>query len=258
MKPETFNLKLFACRFAIRPNRYIEGREFYPRQPFPGLMSSESEPLVPKAVVTRLSLYLRELEVLLATEQETVSSRQLGKLLGCTDAQVRKDFAYFGQFGYPGIGYRTAELVQALRHILGTDQHWPTVMVGAGNLGSALLGYRGFQKRGFQIVALLDNAESKIGTEIEGLTVQPMERLPEIVQQHQVSLGMIVVPAAVAQAVADQLIATGIHGILNFAPASLHLPLNVSVVSVDLAIELEQLAFAVMSRHRAPRPNEEE
>lgn len=215
-------------------------------------MSSESEPLVPKAVVTRLSLYLRELEVLLASEQETVSSRQLGKLLGCTDAQVRKDFAYFGQFGYPGIGYRTEEIVQALRHILGTDQSWPTVMIGAGNLGSALLGYRGFQKRGFEIVALLDNAESKIGNVIEGLAVQSTDLLPQIVKQHRVSLGMIVVPASVAQTVADQLVATGITGILNFAPASLHLPPGVSVVSVDLAIELEQLAFAVRSRHRLP------
>src|SRR5690606_16498706 len=115
--------------------------------------SSSADGLVPKAVVNRLSLYLRELEYLVRDGQETTSSTQLGRTLGFTDAQVRKDLAYFGHFGYPGIGYRCDELIAAIRRILGTDQTWTVALVGAGNLGRALLGYRGFQQRGFNFVA---------------------------------------------------------------------------------------------------------
>src|SRR6476660_4222837 len=111
---------------------------------------------VPKAVVSRLSLYLRELQHLVRDGHETTSSTQLGKLLGFTDAQVRKDLAYFGQFGYPGIGYRCSERIDAVKGILGTNQPWPLVIVGMGNLGRALLGYRGFQSQGFRIVAAFD------------------------------------------------------------------------------------------------------
>src|SRR6266478_3237791 len=112
-----------------------------------------SEFSVPKAVVSRLSLYLRELQHLVRDGHETTSSTQLGNLLGFTDAQVRKDLAYFGQFGYPGIGYRCSELIDAIQGILGTKQPWPLVIVGLGNLGRALMGYRGFQHKGFQIAA---------------------------------------------------------------------------------------------------------
>src|SRR5687767_10074870 len=114
-----------------------------------GKPNPETDGPVPKAVVSRLSLYLRELEHLLREGHETISSNRLGRKLGFTDAQVRKDLAYFGHFGYPGIGYRCEELVAAVRAILGTDQRWPVAMVGAGNLGRALLGYKGFQRQGF-------------------------------------------------------------------------------------------------------------
>jgi redox-sensing transcriptional repressor len=210
--------------------------------------AASAESQVPKAVVSRLSLYLRELEHLVRDGHETTSSHRLGSVLGFTDAQVRKDLAYFGHFGYPGIGYRCDELIAAIKRILGTDQEWQAVLVGVGNLGRALLGYRGFQQRGFRVVAVFDTDPSKVGSQIEGLQVQHLDRLPEIARANRIRLGMIAVPAAAAQVVADRLVAVGVEGILNFAPVTIVLPPTVQQVGVDLAIELEQLAFAVVNR----------
>jgi redox-sensing transcriptional repressor len=203
---------------------------------------------VPKAVVSRLSLYLRELQHLVRDGLETTSSNQLGRMLGFTDAQVRKDLAYFGHFGYPGIGYRCDELIVAIRRILGTDQQWAAALVGAGNLGRALLGYKGFQQRGFRIVAAFDADAQKVGGEIEGVRVYGFESLAELARVHRIRLGLLAVPAAAAQAVAERLVAVGVEGILNFAPVTITLPEHVSQVGVDLAIELEQLSFSVVNR----------
>ena len=207
-----------------------------------------AESPVPKAVVSRLSLYLRELEHLVRDGHETTSSHRLGSVLGFTDAQVRKDLAYFGHFGYQGIGNRCDELIAAIKKILGTDQQWQAVLVGVGNLGRALLGYRGFQQRGFRVMAALDTDLSKVGSQIEGLQVQHLDRLPEIARANRIRLGMIAVPASAAQMVADRLTAVGVEGILNFAPVTIVLPATVHQVGVDLAIELEQLAFSVVNR----------
>jgi redox-sensing transcriptional repressor len=207
---------------------------------------------VPKAVVSRLSLYLRELQHLIRDGYDTTSSTQLGKLLGFTDAQVRKDLAYFGQFGYPGIGYRCAELIDAIKRILGTDQPWPLAIVGLGNLGRALLGYRGFGHQGFQIVVGFETDSAKIGKPVEGIPVFDLGDLPQQVLERQIRLAIIAVPAAAAQRVADSLVAAGIDGILNFAPVTLNLPRHVHTVGVDLAIELEQLSFAVVSKLAKP------
>jgi redox-sensing transcriptional repressor len=203
---------------------------------------------VPKAVVSRLSLYLRELQHLVRSGHETTSSSHLGGLLGFTDAQVRKDLAYFGHFGYPGIGYRCEELIGAIRRILGTDRGWSVAMVGTGNLGRALLGYRGFGSQNFKIVAAFDIDPHKVGGRIEGVPIYHLDQLDEVVGQHKIKLGMIVVPAPAAQTVADKLIQAGIEGIVNFAPVTLVLPPEVSLVGVDLAVELEQLSFAVANR----------
>jgi redox-sensing transcriptional repressor len=203
---------------------------------------------VPKAVVSRLSLYLRELQSLLADNRETTSSTHLGSLLGFTDAQVRKDLAYFGQFGYPGIGYRCEELIGAIRGILGTDQGWPVIIVGIGNLGRALLGYRGFSNQGFRVVAAFDVAPELVGTMIEGVTIHHLDELGKIVGEIGARLGVVAVPSSAAQTVADQMVAAGIDGILNFAAVTLSLPEGVSKVGVDLAIELEQLTFAVVNK----------
>src|SRR5262249_55221195 len=165
----------------------------------------EPEGTVPKAVVSRLSLYLRELQHLLRDGHQTTSSSHLGNLLGFTDAQVRKDLAYFGHFGYPGIGYRCQELIDAIRRIMGTDRHWPVAMVGVGNLGRALLGYKGFGKQNFHISAAFDVDPNAIGSSIEGVRVYHLEKLAEVVREQHIKLGMIVVPAAAAQTVADKL-----------------------------------------------------
>jgi redox-sensing transcriptional repressor len=213
-------------------------------------MSSDSS--VPKAVVNRLSLYLRELEHLVRDGHATTSSTQLGRLLGFTDAQVRKDLAYFGHFGYPGIGYRCEELIAAIRRILGTDQQWNVALIGAGNLGRALLGYKGFEQRGFHFVAAFDADPGKVGTRIEGIEVYHWDRLPEMAQQNRIRLALLAVPAVAAQSVADRLAEVGIDGILNFAPVTISLPAGMSQIGVDLAIELEQLAFSVLNRTNSP------
>lgn len=203
---------------------------------------------VPKAVVSRLSLYLRELRHLLREGDATVSSSQLGRLLGFTDAQVRKDLAYFGHFGHPGVGYRCDELIAAIRSILGTDREWTVAMVGVGNLGQALLGYRGFASQGFKIVAAFDVEAGKLGQMLSGVPVLPLEQLENTVREEQVNLGLIAVPAEAAQGVADRLVNAGVSGILNFAPVTLSLPDHISLVGVDLATELEQLCFSVANR----------
>lgn len=209
---------------------------------------SSAENQVPKAVVSRLSLYLRELQHLVRDGNETTSSTQLGRLLGFTDAQVRKDLAYFGQFGYPGIGYRCQELIDAIKGILGTNQPWPLAIVGLGNLGRALLGYRGFQHQGFRIVAAFEVDPQKVGTEVDGIPIYHLDDCSEIVKQLGIRLAVIAVPGSSAQRVADSLVNAGIEGILNFAPVTLALPKHVRTVGVDLAIELEQLSFSVVSR----------
>lgn len=203
---------------------------------------------VPKAVVSRLSLYLRELQHLVRDGHETTSSTQLGRVLGFTDAQVRKDLAYFGQFGYPGIGYRCSELIDAIKGILGTKQPWPLAIIGLGNLGRALMGYRGFQQQGFQIVAAFDTDPAKIGKSVEGIEIFDLEEVQRIAKERHIRLAIIAVPAAAAQKVADSLVAAGIEGLLNFAPVTLNLPKQVQTIGVDLAIELEQLAFAVANQ----------
>jgi redox-sensing transcriptional repressor len=207
-----------------------------------------SDATVPKVVVSRLSLYLRELQRLEAAGQATISSSQLGTLLGFSDAQVRKDLGFFGQFGYPGVGYRCDELIRAMRDILGTNQPWSVAMVGAGNLGQALLGYRGFGRQNFTIVAAFDADPAKVGQVVQGLRIQPVEELVDTIRDRGIRLGMIVVPAQRAQEAADRLVAAGVEGIVNFAPVTLALPPQVQNVGVDLAIELEQLSFAVTSK----------
>jgi redox-sensing transcriptional repressor len=204
-----------------------------------------SEPRLSRASVGRFSLYLRYLQRLFDEGCATVSSGQLGVALGYNDAQVRKDLACLGNLGQPGIGYPTPDLIAALRHKLGIDRTWSAVVVGIGNLARALLRYGGFPKQGFRFVALFDAAPDKIGQTVEGLEIQPLEKMPAVIGQTGANLGILAVPADAAQAVAEEMVAAGIKGILNFAPAVLRLPDGVSLVAVDLAVQLEQLAFLV-------------
>jgi len=197
------------------------------------------------ASARRLSLYLRYLEGFRREPIQKISSGQLGEALGISDAQVRKDLAGLGNLGQPGIGYATSELVAAIRKALGIDREWRAIVVGIGNLARALLRYRGFRQQGFQIVALCDNDPTKIGETIDGLKVHSLAELPALVRGTESELGIVSVPSEAAQDVADQLVAAGIRGILNFAPTVLKLPPGVSLVAVDLTVQLEQLAFLV-------------
>ncbi len=234
---------------------YIQGMSDEESVPFPPDRgpTGKTDP-VPAPAVRRLSLYLRELEGFLRHDRQTISSKQLGESLSLTDAQVRKDLAYFGQFGHPGIGYRVDELVTRIKCILGTDRTWNVLLVGAGNLGSALLSYRGFSKKGFQIVAVFDNDPKKVGQRIgpeKKLEIISISRLAEVIAERGIQMAIISVPADVAQSVAEGLVAAGIRGILNFAPASLNVPDSVPLASVDLAVHLEQLAFRISANQLA-------
>lgn len=204
---------------------------------------------IPIPAVRRLSLYLRELESFQAADRATVSSHQLSQALGVTDAQVRKDLGYFGQFGQPGIGYRVVELIARMRAILGADRTWNIVLLGAGNLGRALIAHERFSRRHFHVVAVFDKDPAQIGRTIPGtsLQVQAPDELAQAVRAHDARLGIIAVPPSAAQVVADQMIAAGVRGILNFAPTAVQLPPGVALASVDVSIQLEQLAFMVQA-----------
>jgi redox-sensing transcriptional repressor len=206
-----------------------------------------SDQAVPRATVGRLSLYLRQLERFLKDGTKIVSSRRLGNAVGVTDAQVRKDLGYFGPFGRSGVGYQVESLMQTIRRILGTDRGWPVALVGIGNLGRALVGYRGFRRQGFQIQAIFDADPAKLGQAVEGIRVDSVDNLEQRVAEQRISMAIVAVPADAAQSVADRLVTAGIKGILNFAPVPLVVPADVSLVSVDLAIQLEGLSFQVQS-----------
>lgn len=206
------------------------------------------DPSTPKATVGRLSLYLRHVEQLFRDDQETISSNKLGDALGISDAQVRKDLGYFGPIGYPGVGYRIAELRDKLREVLGTNREWSVALVGIGNLGRALLGYRGFEDRGFVLRALFDKDPTVIGTELHGMKVLPIEQLGDQARELGLEMAILAVPIQSADAAVQAVLDAGITGILNFAPVRLTVPEELSVVSVDLGLELEQLAFKVNRR----------
>jgi redox-sensing transcriptional repressor len=200
---------------------------------------------VPNPAVRRLSLYLRQLEVFARKGRRTISSKQLGQSLNLTDAQVRKDLAYFGQFGHPGIGYRVDDLIAQVRRILGTDKIWNVLLVGAGNLGRALMSYKGFDAKGFRLVAIFDNDPNKVGKRQGPFVVESLNDLRSVIDHHAIRLAMIAVPADAAQEIADKLVEAGIRGLLNFAPISLNVPADVALNAVDLAVQMEQLSFQV-------------
>jgi redox-sensing transcriptional repressor len=210
-----------------------------------GPPANGTEPRLSRASVGRLSLYLRRLEGLVREGRTRVSSGVLGETLGVTDAQVRKDLAYLGNLGHPGIGYSALELVGAIRRALGIDRAWAVALVGVGNLARALLRYQGFVERGFRTVALFDSDPTKIGHRVDHLKIHGPEQMARVIAATRAELGILAVPAEAAQAVADALVAAGIRGLLNFAPRVLRLPPEVRVVSVDLTVQLEQLAFLV-------------
>jgi redox-sensing transcriptional repressor len=181
----------------------------------------------------------------------TVSSEQLAELAGVNAAKVRKDLSYLGSYGTRGVGYDVDQLVREVSRELGLTRDWPVAILGVGNLGRALANYRGFRARGFRIVALVDADPATVGTRVGDLTVEPVEALQRLVTERGVAIGLIATPAAAAQAVADRLVAAGVRAILNFAPAVVVVPPEVSLRKVDLATELSILSFYQQQGRRA-------
>jgi redox-sensing transcriptional repressor len=198
---------------------------------------------IPEKTVTRLSIYLRCLEELEADGIGSVSSKQLAERFGLNSAQVRKDLAYFGQFGVRGLGYYIAELKHNLERILGLKQDWEVALVGAGNLGSALIAYKGFQARGFRISLAFDTDQSKVGHHIDSVQVMDAARIVPTLRKKKVKIAVLAVPSVVAQSVADQLVEAGVTAILNFAPVQLSVPEGVKVQNVDLSVLLKTLSY---------------
>ncbi len=208
---------------------------------------------IPEKAITRLSIYLRCLEELVADRMTAISSQQLAERFGLNSAQVRKDLAYFGQFGVRGLGYYIKELKYNLERILGLNQTWEVALVGLGNLGSALLNYRGFQRRGFRVSVIFDNDPSKVGQRIGRVPVCHVERIIPVLKRRRVKMAIIAVPAGAAQAVTDKLVAAGVNAILNFAPTQLCVPKEVKVQNVDLSVMLKTLSFYTVRSIRDTR-----
>lgn len=198
---------------------------------------------IPDATVARLPVYLRALVGLVDAGDTTISSEALADAAGVTSAVVRKDLSYLGSHGTRGVGYEGWNLIHEIREQLGLSQRRPIVIAGIGNLGQALAHYRGFTERGFRVAALVDVDPGKLGMHIEGLEVRPLEELPALVRDGDVAIGVIATPASAAQEVADRMVAAGLRSILNFAPCVVAVPAGVTVRKVDLAVELQILAY---------------
>jgi redox-sensing transcriptional repressor len=198
---------------------------------------------IPEATVGRLPVYLRALVDLAEAGAGTVSSDELAEAAGVNSAKVRKDLSHLGSYGTRGVGYDVAYLIHQIRRELGLTQDWAIVIVGIGNLGQALANYGGFAERGFRVAALVDADPARVGEHIGELEVRPVDDLPRIVEELDVAIGVIATPATAAQEVADRLVDAGVRSVLNFAPAMITVPPGVSVRKVDLAVELQILAF---------------
>ncbi|MGM0420585.1 MAG: redox-sensing transcriptional repressor Rex [Bacillota bacterium] len=207
---------------------------------------------IPKATIERLPLYYRCLDKLANYEDvEVVSSKDLGGRLGIPPTQVRKDLSYYGEFGRRGVGYDVYDLKRSVGKILGVDAIWPTVLIGAGNLGRALVNYNGFKKMGMELTAVFDADLSKIGNQISGFEVKSVKRLEEVIAENNVRLGIITVPPNAAQEVADNLVEAGIKAIWNFAPTRLYVPDEITVRNEDLSIGIVSLIYHLSWQEKA-------
>ena len=198
---------------------------------------------IPEATVGRLPRYLQALVGLAAEGTTVVSSGELAAAAGVTSAKVRKDLSHLGSYGTRGVGYDVAYLIHQIRRELGLTQDWGIVIAGIGNLGHALANYKGFGARGFRVAALVDVDPAKVGERVGETRVAHVDDLPQLVREQGIAIGVIATPAGAVQDVADRMVAAGIRSILNFAPAPVTAPPGVSVRSVDLAVELQILAY---------------
>src|SRR5579885_1781099 len=203
---------------------------------------------ISESTVRRLSLYLRFLEQFAAQGQATVSSAELARRSGTTSAQVRKDLSFFGSFGKRGLGYSVPALAAKIRDILGLRRTYRVVLVGAGRIGGALVQYPGFRQRGFHVAAIYDKDPKKVGTRWDGLVVRDVRHIETDLAKEPSDIAIVVTPAESAQDVTDRLVRAGVKAILNFAPVQLQVPPDVAVKSVNMALELETLSFALANR----------
>jgi redox-sensing transcriptional repressor len=215
-------------------------------------------PRISESTVRRLSHYYRVLEEVEDEGKRLISSHRLAEREGVTSAQVRKDLSCFGSFGRRGLGYNVAHLRKEIGAILGLDRRWRVAVVGAGNLGTALMLYRGFQKQGFDVVAAFDRDPARIGQPLGDLVVRDIAELPAAAKNGGFDMGVIATPLRAAQEVADALVAAGVRGILNLAPRKLFVPPHVALRTVDMTVEFESLSFALNTlappaRRRRPR-----
>lgn len=201
---------------------------------------------ISRSVIPRLSVYYRVL--ISYKDGEVVSSRTLSELTGYTAAQIRRDLTYFGQFGTPGRGYVVSDLKKEILKILGIDKLWNVILVGVGNLGTALLSYKGFHEQGFNIIAALDSDPEKIGKRIGGIIIGDIDDLKKTAQKKNAQMAIVTVPAVAAQEMINSLIKAGVKSILNFAPIRPRVPASVELINIDLSIELEKLAHFLGSK----------
>ena len=204
--------------------------------------------LISKATIDRLPLYFRTLRLVQDEGIDVISSDELGRRLGITPEQLRKDLASFGQFGKKGVGYYVNELKHNVGGILGLDNHWNIAVIGIGHLGAALANYQNFVSLGFNLVALFDQDPKVIGTVQNHVKVEDVRELAQIVRERHVDIGIIAVPAAFAQEVADQLVTAGVKGIWNFAPIKMQVPDSMHIVNEDLSIGLSRLSYYITRR----------
>lgn len=199
--------------------------------------------IIPDIVISRLPVYLRALERLSQEGQEVTSSHELGKRLGISSAQIRKDLSHFGGFGKQGTGYKIAFLKDQLRQVLKVERDWRVALVGAGDLGSAVARYKGFAERGFHIAYVFDSAPDKVGKRVGAFVIRPVDEIDKVITENDIRIAMIAVPAENAQAVANILIDAGVRAILNYAPINLNVPDNVHVQYIDPVIHLQRMTY---------------
>ena len=203
----------------------------------------ESHIVISKATIDRLPLYFRTLKNAQEEGLEIISSEELGKKIGITPEQIRKDLSLFGEFGKKGVGYYVRDLIRNIGEILGLHRNWNIALVGVGHLGWALANYRNFSSLGFNLVAAFDNDPGKVGAKVNEVCIYDMSKLEEILRENHVIIGVVTVPADVAQSVTDRLVAAGVRGIWNFAPVKLNVPDNIKLINEDLSIGLSSLSY---------------
>jgi redox-sensing transcriptional repressor len=199
--------------------------------------------VISKATIDRLPLYFRTLRQIQQEGIEIISSEELGRRIGVTPEQIRKDLASFGEFGKKGVGYFVRELIRNIGEILGLHRNWNIAIVGVGHLGWALANYRNFASLGFNLAAIFDVDPAKIGQIIGGVEISDINRVEEVAKDKNIHIGVITVPAAYAQEVADKLVGAGVRGIWNFAPVKLNVPENIRLVSEDLSVGLSSISY---------------